>query len=198
MRLPPRFHAGVADGSVTVAFRRQRRATVRAGGTLRTAVGVLAITAVDPIDEADITDADAVRAGYADATEATSWLKPDGTLFRIEFHLQGPDPRIALRNDANLDEAAVEDLRRRLDRFDRSSRRGPWTRQTLAAIRDRPGVRAPDLAADFGLETLPFKVDVRKLKELGLTESLAVGYRLSPRGEAFLDWPEPGSSSRRP
>jgi hypothetical protein len=27
---------------------------------------------------------------------------------------------------------------------------------------------------------------VRKLKELGLTESLPVGYRLSPRGEAYL------------
>ena len=31
-----------------------------------------------------------------------------------------------------------------------------------------------------------FKTDVRKLKELGLTESLEVGYRLSPRGEAVL------------
>jgi hypothetical protein len=28
---------------------------------------------------------------------------------------------------------------------------------------------------------------VRKLKELGLTESLLVGYRLSPRGRALLD-----------
>jgi hypothetical protein len=28
---------------------------------------------------------------------------------------------------------------------------------------------------------------VRKLKELGLTESLAVGYRLSPRGRRVLD-----------
>ena len=32
---------------------------------------------------------------------------------------------------------------------------------------------------------LPFKRNVRKLKELGLTESLEVGYRLSPRGEAY-------------
>lgn len=30
------------------------------------------------------------------------------------------------------------------------------------------------------------KAGVRKLKELGLTESLAVGYRLSPRGAALL------------
>jgi hypothetical protein len=37
----------------------------------------------------------------------------------------------------------------------------------------------------MGRETLPFKRDVRKLKELGLTESLEVGYRLSPRGRAY-------------
>ena len=43
-----------------------------------------------------------------------------------------------------------------------------------------------DLAAGFGRETLPFKNDVRKLKNLGLTESLEVGYRLSLRGEAYV------------
>lgn len=53
-------------------------------------------------------------------------------------------------------------------------------------IRDRPAVRAPDLAASVGRETLPFKRDVRKLKELGLTESLEVGYRLSPRGATVV------------
>jgi hypothetical protein len=48
-------------------------------------------------------------------------------------------------------------------------------------------VRAPDLAASFGRETQPFKIDVRKLKALGLTESLTVGYRISPRGQAFRE-----------
>ncbi len=56
----------------------------------------------------------------------------------------------------------------------------------LQTIQARPAVRAPDLAASFGRETAPFKLDVRKLKALGLTISLPVGYRLSPRGEAFL------------
>ena len=36
-------------------------------------------------------------------------------------------------------------------------------------------------------ERLPFKADVRKLKNLGLTISLGVGYELSPRGQAYLD-----------
>jgi hypothetical protein len=38
-----------------------------------------------------------------------------------------------------------------------------------------------------GRETKPFKLDVRKLKNLGLTISLKIGYELSPRGRAFLD-----------
>lgn len=33
---------------------------------------------------------------------------------------------------------------------------------------------------------LPYKADMRKLKALGLTISLPVGYRLSPLGEMFL------------
>ncbi len=56
----------------------------------------------------------------------------------------------------------------------------------LRLIGDRPGVRAGDLAAELGRERLAFKADVRKLKALGLTESLEVGYRLSPRGRAYL------------
>jgi hypothetical protein len=56
----------------------------------------------------------------------------------------------------------------------------------LRAIADRPGERASDLAASFGRPRDPFKLDVRKLKELGLTESLRPGYRISPRGAAVL------------
>jgi hypothetical protein len=78
---------------------------------------------------------------------------------------------------------------------------GPWAMHYLHTIAERPGVRAPDLAADFGLETHPFKLRVRRLKELGLTESLRIGYRLSPRGEAFLKDREarqsPGPSNKR-
>jgi hypothetical protein len=70
--------------------------------------------------------------------------------------------------------------------MDRASHEGPWTRRFLEMIARRPAVRAPDLAASIGWETPVFKRYVRKLKELGLTESLEVGYRISPRGEAVL------------
>ena len=42
------------------------------------------------------------------------------------------------------------------------------------------------LAARAGIDRPTFKQRVRRLKALGLTESLEVGYRLSPRGEAVL------------
>lgn len=186
MLLPQAHWAGVADGSITLAFRRMRRPTVRAGGTLRTAVGVLAIESVDEIGVEDITDDQARRAGHPDRESVLSHLRPEGTLYRISFSVAGPDPRIALRERAEIDPEELAAIRRRLDRFDAASREGPWTRATLTMIRDRPAVRAPDLAASVGRETLPFKRDVRKLKELGLTESLKVGYRLSPRGETVV------------
>ena len=42
------------------------------------------------------------------------------------------------------------------------------------------------LANYLGLSIPEFKPWVRKLKALGLTESLHPGYRLSPRGEKVL------------
>ena len=77
----------------------------------------------------------------------------------------------------------MAELDRRLERLDRASQHGPWTTEVLRAIAERPAVRAPDLAASFGRETLPFKLDVRKLKALGLTLSLrsATGSRPAAR-----------------
>lgn len=179
---------GIAEGRITLAFRRWKRSTVRGGGELRTAIGVLAIDGVDAIDEGDITDDDARSAGYPtrDALLAELNRRPEGDLYRVALHLAGDDPRTALREQDALDAEAVAAIAARLDRFDRSSRHGPWTETVLRLIADSPGVRAPDLAASLGRDTQPFKRDVRKLKELGLTESLEVGYRLSPRGRAWL------------
>ncbi len=181
---------GIASGTVTVAFRRWRRPTVKAGGTLTTPVGVLAIDEVTVIDDAEVTDADAAAAGRRDAAEVLGHkgLRRDGALHRVRFHLAGEDPRIALRQQADLGEDEVATLVTRLERYDRSSRHGAWTRDTLERIDAHPGLRAADLAQLMPepQETQVFKTDVRKLKALGLTESLEVGYRLSPRGEALL------------
>jgi hypothetical protein len=176
----------IAEGDVTLAFRRWRRPTVKAGGTLRTRVGVLSIDSVEKVEEDQVTDADARRAGAEDREALLAGLRPEGTLYRVEFRLAGPDPRIALRERSDISPEERAEIDARLARLDAASRHGPWTAAVLELIAERPATRAPDLAASLGRETAPFKADVRKLKELGLTESLLVGYRLSPRGRAYL------------
>ncbi len=193
MLIPIRTLDEIAAGRVDLAFRRWAKAAVKAGGSQRTAIGVLRFDAVDAVDLADVTDADARRAGFADHAALAAELARhrDGQLYRIRLHREGDDPRVALREDDALDDDAVAEITARLDRLDRASSHGAWTRPTLALIRANPAVRAPDLAESVGRETQPFKLDVRKLKNLGLTISLRVGYELSPRGRAYLDRTEP-------
>lgn len=181
---------GLADGSITVTFRRWKRCQVVLGNQYRSPSGMLEVTELDVVDDAStITKADAKRAGSASLDELVERLGPptdDTTLYRVAFRNVGEDPRTALRNEIP-DDDALADLVTRLDRLDARSSFGPWTRDTLRVIADQPATRAPDLAEQFGRETKPFKLDVRKLKGLGLTESLKVGYQLSPRGHALLD-----------
>lgn len=176
----------IRDGSVTLQFRRWRRPTVKAGGTLLTAVGELAIEAVDRVEPGSITAAEALQAGFPDRDALLARLEGrTGNLYRIRLSWLREDPRSALRESLPGDDE-LDALVRKLSHLDSRSRRDPWTRETLRALRDHPGVRAAELAEAAGMETRPFKADVRKLKTLGLTESLEVGYRLSPRGAAVL------------
>lgn len=178
----------IAAGEVTTAYRRWTRPTVRQGGTLVTPIGVLAIDTLDVVDPATITADDARRAGHGSVDELLAMLakKLDGDVYRVTFHLAGEDPRIALRERADLGPEDLAALTGRLGRLD-ARPTGAWTERVLRLIGEREGVRAGDLADELGMERLPFKVDVRKLKALGLTESLGIGYRLSPRGQAWLD-----------
>jgi hypothetical protein len=179
--------AMIAAGEVTLAFRRWVRPTVRAGGTLTTAIGVLAIDAVDPISTDAITAAEARHAGYATRKALIDELdRRDGDLYRIELRLLGEDPRIALRKTADLSGTDLDEVLVRLQRMDRASRTGAWTQATLETIEAHPARAARHLSGKVGLDRDPFKTNVRKLKNLGLTESLEVGYRLSPRGEVVL------------
>jgi predicted transcriptional regulator len=96
------------------------------------------------------------------------------------------DPRIALREDVP-DAAELAAITAAVAKLDASKRTGPWTRLILEWIREHPGVISTELAALLGREVAPMKADIRRLKALGLTESLRVGYRLSPRGTAYLE-----------
>jgi len=173
----------VRVGEVSVAFRRWTKPSVKAGGFRVTSIGRLAIDEVRPVQEADITEADARLADEASRADLMAALaKGKGELHRIAFHLEGEDPRIALREDNQLSAADRATLQKRLARMDA---RAPWTTLFMDLIDAHPGRRAGDLAPMAGLETPEFKVRVRRLKALGLTISLKTGYRLSPRGEAL-------------
>jgi hypothetical protein len=187
--LERRAREGILDGSITVLARRWRRAQVVAGRTYRTAAGLIAVDEVTVVDPATLTDTDAKPAGYATADALRADLRGEAGdpvyLLRVR-PADGPDPRSVLAEDAALTPADVAELDRRLDSLDRASAYGPWTASILTAIQAEPGRRAGDLAAAAGREMLAYKLDVRKLKALGLTISLPVGYRLSPRGQAYL------------
>jgi hypothetical protein len=177
----------IRTGEVTVAYRRWSRPSVVVGTELRTLAGVLAVDAVEVVEEASITTADAHAAGAADVEALLRGLRAgaDRQLYRVRFHRIGDDPRVALR-ELDLTEGDAVELATRLDRWDRRSPTGPWTRTYLELIERCPGTLAGTLAEEVGVERLTFKRKVRQLKELGLTESLPVGYRLSPRGAQLL------------
>jgi hypothetical protein len=189
MLLPPKVAHGVADGTVTLAFRRWRKQDVVVGSEFRTVSGVVRVDAVAVVDPAAITDAEAVAAGWPDAQRLCRQLDKvtEGETYRVTLSWAGPDPRVALRESADLSDDDVAALDAKLERLDRASSHGPWTMATLDVIRRRPHTRAPDLAEEMGRERDPFKIDVRKLKNLGLTRSFDVGYEVSPRGTAYLE-----------
>jgi hypothetical protein len=186
MLIPKPHLDGIRDGTVDLAFRRWTRPSVKANGTLLTRIGRLRLGAVATVTLRAITEADARRAGYESRAALAARMKDgDGDIYRIEITGVEQDPRVALRA-AKPSKAELTDIMAKLDRLDRAASHGAWTAQTLAVIDAHPGVRALELATSVGREKLPFKLDVRKLKALGLTESLESGYRLSPRGKAVL------------
>ena len=175
----------IKTGSITVLFRRWSRPGAKAGGTQMTQGGVVGIDSVEVVDEADITDADAIASGYSDREDLIEHLNyREDSIYRIGVRWIGEDPRIAMRE--GVDDSDIAEIIAKLDKMDRTSKRGPWTRSYLEVIQSMPATYSGLLANYLGLSQAEFKPWVRKLKALGLTESLEVGYRLSPRGEKVL------------
>ena len=197
MLLPQRIAQGVRDGTITVAFRRWEQPRVKPGGTQLTAAGRVRFDSVAEVAELEsLTEADARSAGFPDLDGLLKVLRGAGRrgprggkggdrVFRVALSWVGEDPRIALR-EQRPDAAELASLTAAVARLDAGKRTGQWTRRILEWIRDNPGTVSIVLAEELGRELQPMKTDIRKLKALGLTESLRVGYRLSPRGETYL------------
>jgi len=196
MRFEQRLRDGVHAGTITVAFRRWKRHQVVPGGRYRTGAGMVIVDAVAIVNPDKITARDVRRAGYKTRDQLLADLRgdPEAAVYRVELRpLAEPDPRSALAADNALSENDVAEITRRLDRLDKASPRGPWTTTALTLIAERPDVVATELAASAGLPRDIFKRNVRSLKALGLTLSQPVGYRLSPRGAAYLTATRPGT-----
>jgi hypothetical protein len=189
VQFEPRLRQGLRDGSITVALRRWRRVQVVAGHQYRTGAGLVLAETVDPITPADITLALARDAGFASVEAAVADLRgdPDLPLYCVRFRpLDSPDPRDQLASAAHLSDDDVQVIGNRLSRMDAASRRGPWTTAVLEQIASQPAVSSALLAPQLDWDRPDYKLHVRRLKELGLTISLDVGYRISPRGAAYL------------
>jgi hypothetical protein len=181
--------AGIAEGRITVVLRRWDAPRAKPGGTQRTPAGTIRIEQVVEYPAAyRVTRAQAVAAGFPDAKAAQAELarRPAAHTYVMTVTYLGPDerPALAAADQVNTDDVAT--ISSRLAGWDDASSDGPWTRRYLELIAANEGVRAPELAARMGQETARFKRRVRQLKGLGLTISLEVGYRISPRGKAFL------------
>jgi hypothetical protein len=177
----------IKTGEITVLFRRWSRPGAKAGGTQMTQGGVIGIDSVEVVTEDEITELDAREAGYGTKDNLLDKLSyRDDPIYRMRVFWAGEDPRIALRENDNLSDDEITEIIAKLDNLDRKSKRGPWTRNYLQVIHDMPQTYSGLLANYLGLSIPEFKPWVRKLKALGLTESLHPGYRLSSRGEKVL------------
>ena len=156
----------IKAGEIDLAFRRWERPRVVAGTRMRTGVGLVEVTSVDRVPVRSITAADARRAGAPSLVALRQGLDrvhPERPVYRIGLRYAGADPRHALR-DAVPDAAELDAIGAWLDRLDRASPTGPWTRATLLLIDELPATRAPELAQRMGRDTPSFKQNVRKLK----------------------------------
>jgi hypothetical protein len=184
---------GIVAGTTTVTFRGWKKPLAVPGGRHRVWGQLIEVDEVRVVNASDITDAEARRAGEPNAERILHFLgdKAKDPVYRIEFHYVGPDDRELLRNSVEaLTPERRAEIQARLDRMDRASKDGPWTAKSLRLIGTYPGLVSTVLARQLQQDRPAFKTNIRKLKELGLTESLEIGYRLSPLGMAFTGFDE--------
>ncbi len=176
------------SGQISLAFRKWKKLAVKEGSLLKTSIGIVKITDITETDLSQISDDDAKKAGFKDlqslVTEMTKF--EDGTVYKIGVIYQSADPRINLREQSQISDEELDLVKDKLQKLDKFSNQGNWTTKVLKAIQENPKLRAVELATKVGKEKEWLKLNVRKLKNLGLTISHEPGYTLSPLGEYVL------------
>jgi len=179
---------GIKAGTISLAFRKWKKLAVTAGSLVKTSVGVIKIVSTKEISLKEITDSEANKAGFSSAQALIQLLESqkDGLIYKIEVAFDSEDPRVELRENVTLEDEDFETLKAALDNLDKFSKVGKWTTKTLQVIQENPKMKAADLAGKAKKEKEWLKLNIRKLKGLGLTISHEPGYTLSPRGEEYL------------
>ncbi|MCZ6709378.1 MAG: hypothetical protein O7B25_03355, partial [Gammaproteobacteria bacterium] len=184
MQFTKDFKEAIRAGRVSCSFRTWKAPQAKVGGRYNLhPAGAIEVTALRQIRFADADHRQVEQSGFADTEALRAYLNVDDNdlVYLVEFRYLGEvTVRVPPRQKLNAEQG--RSLADKLTRMDRRSSRGPWAHRTLALIYQQPGTRAADLASVLGWDTAPFKVNVRKLKHLGLTLSLDTGYRLTDRG----------------
>ena len=180
---------GIKAGKINLAFRRWQKASVRVGTLLHTSVGLIKIDDISEVDESHISETDAINSGFSNKKELLNSLRRNnsGTVFKIKISYYSEDPRIELREQTKLTNAHISTLKSKLERLDKFSKQGAWTEKVLLIIRDNPHLKAIEISKQTGFEKEWLKLNIRKLKNLGLTISHTEGYELSPLGKALVE-----------
>ena len=174
--------ARIKLGEVSLAFRRWQRPTVKPGGTLRTAIGMLKIKGVEKVSLKSISVRDAARAGYPSKSALLREMENrKGSYYKIRLSFDEQDPRIALRENDKISDDEYQDILGRMNRLDKASKVGHWTYQILVAINKHPEVFAGEIAQRIGFEKTQLKINVRKLKGLPSVRKLVMFCRLEAR-----------------
>jgi hypothetical protein len=186
MQFTKEFKAGIRAGTVTRSYRVWKKPQASLGGRYNLHPdGAIEVTAISQVSPASITNQEAAASGFDSALALRRFLDTKGKVYLVEFRYLGP----GLVGQPARDELADEELGTLIKKLEKMDARSdaPWTGSVLSTIAGDPGRRAGDLAPAFGWDTPTFKRQVRKLKALGLTRSLEVGYELSERGRQVLE-----------
>lgn len=179
MQFTTESSVGILAGRITVSFRNWKRPHAAVGGVYRLRPsGAVKVTGVRPVRLCDVEADDLRLSGFDSVAEIARFLTlpESANVTRVQFELTD-EPA-----GKPLPDLSADDVVTRLQATDRRST-APWTVGVLALIRAHPATRAGDLAPRMGWDTPAFKANVRKLKRIGLTQSLETGYRLTDLGE---------------
>ncbi|HMO63212.1 MAG TPA: hypothetical protein PKC39_13550 [Ferruginibacter sp.] len=180
---------GIKHGEITLAFRKWQKPAVKNGTLLHTSIGLLKVSRIEAVKECNIVEKDAIDAGFKNKEQLMKSLSANtaGTIFKIHVAYFSEDPRIELREQTKVSTLQAAELKAALERLDRYSKQGNWTMKVLHSIEENPNLHAIGIAQLTGFEKEWLKINIRKLKNLGLTISHTVGYELSPKGKVFLN-----------